>query len=190
MTAILHKASLKADGSWDKPVGTGPFKFGEWKRGEYVTLTRFDDYQSPPGDKPDGYVGSKRPLIDEARFLIVPDAATVKAALVGGSLRRRRRCWIPTSPELEENAAVEVSTPQVAVQARASCSRRAIRCWQRQAAPGDRCLARHGAARPRRSRTVSASRTIRPLPVISAYYDEVQQAQATSYDPRAREDAA
>lgn len=29
MTAILHKDSVKADGSWDKPIGTGPFKLGE-----------------------------------------------------------------------------------------------------------------------------------------------------------------
>lgn len=48
MTAILNKKSVKEDGSWDKPIGTGPFKFEEWKRGEYVTLSAFADYQSPP----------------------------------------------------------------------------------------------------------------------------------------------
>jgi peptide/nickel transport system substrate-binding protein len=52
MTAILNKKSVKEDGSWDKPIGTGPFKFEEWKRGEYVTLSAFADYQSPPGAKP------------------------------------------------------------------------------------------------------------------------------------------
>ena len=59
MTAILNKASVNADGSWNQPVGTGPFKFVEWKHGEYVSLTRFDEYSSPPGDKVDGYVGKK-----------------------------------------------------------------------------------------------------------------------------------
>ncbi|WP_427184624.1 ABC transporter substrate-binding protein [Bordetella bronchialis] len=86
MTAILSKASVKADGSWDKPVGTGPFMFGEWKRGEYIVLKAFKDYVSPPGDKADGYLGNKKPLVDEVKFLVVPDASTVKAGLLSGAI--------------------------------------------------------------------------------------------------------
>lgn len=86
MTAILNKASVKADGSWDKPVGTGPFMFGDWKRGEYVVLKAFKAYVSPPGDKPDGYLGKKQPLVDEVKFLVVPDASTVKAGLLSGAI--------------------------------------------------------------------------------------------------------
>jgi hypothetical protein len=59
MTAILNKKSVKEDGSWDKPIGTGPFKFEEWKRGEYVTLSAFADYQSPPGTSPTATSASK-----------------------------------------------------------------------------------------------------------------------------------
>ena len=87
MTAILHKDSVKADGSWDKPIGTGPYKFGEWKRGEYFTMTAFDGYQSPGQGKIDGYVGSKRPLLKDVKFLVVKDAATVKAGLISGALQ-------------------------------------------------------------------------------------------------------
>jgi peptide/nickel transport system substrate-binding protein len=86
MTAILNKASVKADGSWDRPVGTGPFMFGEWKRGEYIVLKAFKDYVSPPGTKPDGYLGNKKPLVDEVKFLIVPDASTVKTGLLSGAI--------------------------------------------------------------------------------------------------------
>lgn len=85
-TAIVHKDSVKADGSWDKPIGTGPFKLTEWKKGEYVLLSKFADYKSPPGDKVDGYVGSKRPLVDEVKFVVVPDAASVKTALLSGAI--------------------------------------------------------------------------------------------------------
>lgn len=85
MTGILHKDSLKADGSFDKPVGTGPFKFGEWRRGEYVRLERFADYAALPG-KIDGLGGAKRPLVDELRFLVVPDSATAKTALLRGDI--------------------------------------------------------------------------------------------------------
>jgi peptide/nickel transport system substrate-binding protein len=85
-TAVLHKDSVKADGSWDKPIGTGPFMLGEWKRAQSVQLLAFDQYLSPKGDKRDGYIGSKRPLVKEARFMVIPDAATVKAGLLAGSL--------------------------------------------------------------------------------------------------------
>ncbi len=85
-TAVLHKDSVKADGSWDKPIGTGPFMLGDWKRGQSVQLLAFDQYVSPKGDKRDGYIGSKRPLVKEARFMVIPDAATVKAGLLSGSL--------------------------------------------------------------------------------------------------------
>ncbi|MDA4831332.1 hypothetical protein NY536_07605, partial [Enterobacter hormaechei] len=44
------------------------------------------NYVSPGGDKADGYVGSKRPLIKEIKFLVVPDPATVKAGLLSGAL--------------------------------------------------------------------------------------------------------
>jgi peptide/nickel transport system substrate-binding protein len=85
-TGILNRESVKADGTWDKPIGTGPFKFGEWKRGQSVTLDAFDDYVSPPGDKRDGFLGQKKALVKQVRFLAVPDAATVKAGLQSGAI--------------------------------------------------------------------------------------------------------
>ena len=87
MTAILHRDSVKPDGSFDKPIGTGPFKFGEWKRSESFSMTAFEGYASPKTDgKVDGYVGSKRPLLKEVKFLVVKDPATVKAGLTSGAL--------------------------------------------------------------------------------------------------------
>jgi peptide/nickel transport system substrate-binding protein len=85
-TGILSKASVNEDGSWNEPIATGPFKLEEWKKGEYILLSKFDDYKSPPGDKPDGYVGSKRPLVDEVKMIVVPDAAAVKTALYSGAI--------------------------------------------------------------------------------------------------------
>ncbi|WP_205648448.1 ABC transporter substrate-binding protein [Acuticoccus kandeliae] len=55
------------------PVGSGPYKFGEWQRGVSVTLTRNEDYW---GDK--GYFQS-------ALFRAVPDAATRLADLQAGT---------------------------------------------------------------------------------------------------------
>jgi peptide/nickel transport system substrate-binding protein len=54
-------------------VGTGPFKFKEWKRGEYVDLTRNPDYFVPG-----------RPYLDGIRYLIVVERGTRTAALQTG----------------------------------------------------------------------------------------------------------
>ncbi|MEP7454176.1 ABC transporter substrate-binding protein [Phyllobacterium sp. SB3] len=86
MAGILHKDSVNADGSWNKPIGTGPFKLDEWKRGQSIRLSAFEDYKSPPGDRRDGYLGSKRPLVKQLNFIIVPDSATAKTGLLGGNI--------------------------------------------------------------------------------------------------------
>jgi peptide/nickel transport system substrate-binding protein len=86
MTGILNKASVKTDGSWDKPIATGPYVFSDWKRGRGVTLTRFANYKSPEGSKPDGYVGLKTPYVDTVELQVIPDPATVKLALSSKSV--------------------------------------------------------------------------------------------------------
>ena len=48
-----------------KPVGTGPFMFKEWKRGEYIKLARNPDYWKPG-----------KPYLDELVFNVIPDAAS------------------------------------------------------------------------------------------------------------------
>lgn len=53
-----------------KPVGTGPFKFKEWKRGEYIHLVRNDDYWR-----------SGLPYLKEIYYRFVPDAASRAMAL-------------------------------------------------------------------------------------------------------------
>ncbi|MGE0714207.1 MAG: ABC transporter substrate-binding protein [Alphaproteobacteria bacterium] len=85
MTAVIHRDSINADGSWNRPVGTGPFMLGEWRKGQYVILDRFAGYAALPGPR-DGYTGGKRPLVDQAKFLVVPDPSTVKAAILSGAV--------------------------------------------------------------------------------------------------------
>lgn len=110
MTGILQSDSLKADGSWDKPIGTGPYKLDEWRTGQFIALTKFDGYVAPPGNGYDGYVGDKTPHVDKVRFLIVPDAATNKAAVVSGSVD-----IAPVStadyPELKDMTGITVINP-------------------------------------------------------------------------------
>lgn len=107
MAAVISKKSVKEDGSWDKPIGTGPFKFDEWKRGEFVTMSAFADYQSPPGTKADGYLGLKTPQVAQVKFLTVPDMSTSKAGLQSGAIDATQ---ITSSDvqELKANRAVKV----------------------------------------------------------------------------------
>ena len=84
-TGILHPDSVRADGSWIAPIGTGPFQLGEWRHNQFVQLKRFPRYAALPGPR-DGNIGGKHALVDELRFLIIPDTSAARAALVRGSL--------------------------------------------------------------------------------------------------------
>jgi peptide/nickel transport system substrate-binding protein len=84
-SGIVHKDSLGPDGKWKEPVGTGPFKLADWRRGQHVELVRFDGYSSRPGPR-DGFTGGKKAEVEKLRWVIVPDSSAAKAALLGNSL--------------------------------------------------------------------------------------------------------
>jgi peptide/nickel transport system substrate-binding protein len=84
-TAIYHRDSVAADGKWRHPIGTGPFRFGEWRVGQHVELVRFDGYVGR-NEPRDGFTGGKKAEVEKVRFLVIPDASAAKAALLGGSL--------------------------------------------------------------------------------------------------------
>jgi peptide/nickel transport system substrate-binding protein len=56
------------------PIGTGPFKFAEWKSGEYIRVVRNPDY----------WRGPQAGGIDEIVFTFIPDANTRLNALKAG----------------------------------------------------------------------------------------------------------
>lgn len=57
------------------PVGTGPFKFKEWKKGQYIELVRNPDYWD-----------AGKPYLDRVIFRNIPDAASRAAALETGEI--------------------------------------------------------------------------------------------------------
>lgn len=83
--AITHRSSVGADGKWKEPVGTGPFKLGEWRRGQYVELLRNEAYAALPGAR-DGNTGNKAAQVPRVRFVVVPDASAAKAALLSSAI--------------------------------------------------------------------------------------------------------
>src|SRR6516165_1791182 len=69
------------------PVGTGPFKFVEFKPNERITLTRNRDYWKPG-----------RPYLDGIEYTIIRDRSTANLAFVAGKLD-----WIATTLPLSRD---------------------------------------------------------------------------------------
>ena len=67
-------APESADANKTQPVGTGPFRFERWVKGDSVQLERFD-----------GYWGSK-PSMDRVTFKIIPDPSAQVAAMLAGDI--------------------------------------------------------------------------------------------------------
>jgi len=85
MAAVYHRSSIDPSGKWTAPIGTGPFKLGEWKRGQYLELIRNTDYQALPG-RPDGLAGNKSAQVAKVRYVVIPDPSAAKAALLAGNI--------------------------------------------------------------------------------------------------------
>ena len=64
---IVNKRSIEAKGSERKPVGTGPFRFVEWRQGDGITLKRFPGYFRRGAPGLDG-VEFKFLLVDQGRI--------------------------------------------------------------------------------------------------------------------------
>jgi peptide/nickel transport system substrate-binding protein len=77
-------------------VGTGPYAFTERKKGEKITVSKFD-----------GYWGRK-PYYDEVDFRIVPEAATRESLLLAGQVDLIILPPVADLPALQRNKAVKV----------------------------------------------------------------------------------
>jgi peptide/nickel transport system substrate-binding protein len=98
----------------DALVGTGPFRFGEWRAGEYIRVMRNPDYwrdQLPEDDPARRAVGgadaARIPAIDEIVWSFVPDQNTRLNAIKAGQYHYAQ--IVPTQvAEVEELSGYEV----------------------------------------------------------------------------------
>lgn len=81
MAAILAKESIAPQ--LKEFIGTGPYKFKERKPDQYTLLTRFDGYSSRK-EPASGYGGKREALIEELRFVPVPNANTRVEGMLSG----------------------------------------------------------------------------------------------------------
>jgi peptide/nickel transport system substrate-binding protein len=70
----------KAKAFAEHPIGTGPFAFVSWKRGEVMKLKRNDYYWKMAED------GKPLPYLDELEFQVIPDDATRLLKLKAGEI--------------------------------------------------------------------------------------------------------
>lgn len=73
---ILSKRAVEEAGDeyFRNPVGTGPYKFKSWQKGDKIELERFDDYHGKKGN------------FKNITFLIIPDASSRVIALETGKV--------------------------------------------------------------------------------------------------------
>lgn len=80
--AIVPREEVEKQGGVMKhPVGTGPYKFVEWKPDRYLLLERFDQYKAQPGPI-DGFGGERIAYIDKIKFVPIREESVATMALL------------------------------------------------------------------------------------------------------------
>jgi peptide/nickel transport system substrate-binding protein len=72
---LLEGTEIRNADIANAPVGTGPFKFVEWRKGQYIRLDRNEDYWK-----------EGRPYLDRLVARFAPDASTRTAAMENGEV--------------------------------------------------------------------------------------------------------
>ena len=81
LAAIMAKESIAPQ--LKDFIGTGPYKFKERRPDQFTVLVRWEGY-SPRKETPSGFAGRREALLDELRFVPVPNANTrVEGSLSG-----------------------------------------------------------------------------------------------------------
>jgi peptide/nickel transport system substrate-binding protein len=81
----------------DECMGTGPFQLAEWKKGEYISLTKNPNYWE-----------EGLPYLDEVRAFVVPDDNARILQLQGGEIDAMYDVPSSRVPELKQDAALKV----------------------------------------------------------------------------------
>lgn len=105
--AIGSPKAIKEDveGFWQKPVGTGPFKFSTWDRGSQVELEENPDWWG--GDVPEDQ-GGGGPHVGKVVIRGITDNTSRVAALTGGQLSAADGITPDDIPTVEESEGVKI----------------------------------------------------------------------------------
>ncbi|MBL6781973.1 MAG: ABC transporter substrate-binding protein [Alphaproteobacteria bacterium] len=98
---LLEGQDIKSAPLANNPVGTGPFKFVEWKKGQYIRLDKNEDYWQ-----------EGLPYLDRIVGRFIPDASTRTAAMENGEVMYAAYNAIPNidAVRLKERDDIDVTT--------------------------------------------------------------------------------
>jgi peptide/nickel transport system substrate-binding protein len=98
---LLEGQDIKSAPLANNPVGTGPFKFVEWKKGQYIRLDKNEDYWQ-----------EGLPYLDRIVGRFIPDASTRTAAMENGEVLYAAYNAIPNidAVRLKERNDIDVTT--------------------------------------------------------------------------------
>jgi len=110
MAAIMAKESIATP--LTSFVGTGPYSFKERRPDQYVLLSKFDKY-SARSEPASGYGGKRQALIEELRFVPVPNANTRVEGALAGQFHFADLLPVEASSRLDQSGgkAVPIITP-------------------------------------------------------------------------------
>lgn len=95
-----------ADGLTNQPIGTGPYKFVEWRPNQYIKLTRFAEHWS-----------DKLPFYKDVYFRIMPDTSSVVLSIKAGVIDLIPRLEADYLHQVESDSKLKVqSAPMNLVQ--------------------------------------------------------------------------
>ena len=95
-----EKVGMQAFGD-SAPVGTGPYKFAEWKRDQFLRLERFDEHWRGPA------------AIKTLIIRVIPETSTQIAELKTGGVDIIRNLSPDLIPDLKSHASTYVSTAPI-----------------------------------------------------------------------------
>ena len=110
MAAIMAKEAIATP--LTSFVGTGPYSFKERRPDQYVLLSKFDKY-SARSEPASGYGGKRQALIEELRFIPVPNANTRVEGALAGQFHFADLLPVEASSRLDQSGgkAVAIITP-------------------------------------------------------------------------------
>ena len=81
-----------------KPIGTGPYKLGQWQKGASITLLAWPEYRD-----------ANKIRIQRATFRFIPDSAAQVAALLAGDVDAFPRATPRSVPQFEKHPRFQVT---------------------------------------------------------------------------------
>src|SRR5262249_25135760 len=107
--AIYPAAEAAKEANKIEYIGTGPYKFVEYKPDSHVKIARFDDYvPNPKGTGRDGFAGKKEVFLDSVTFRFMPEAGARNAAFEAGDVQLVETVDDATAKRLASNKAYAV----------------------------------------------------------------------------------